>query len=66
MDYVQFMNNKQMRSFIDYWTQDKQMAEIRVAFLYGYYAEDPFYKNGIRAIVEALYEPEQVCSSSKF
>lgn len=42
------------------------MAELRVAFLYGYYAEDPFYKNGIRAIVEALYEPEQVCSSSKF
>jgi nuclear protein localization family protein 4 len=27
--------------------------------LYGYYAEDPHYKGGIRVIVEALYEPKQ-------
>jgi hypothetical protein len=31
------------------------MAEMRIAYIYGYYAEDPFYKNGIRAIAEALY-----------
>lgn len=30
-----------------------------MGFLYGYYAEDPNYKNGIRAIVEAIYEPPQ-------
>ena len=28
-----------------------------MGFLYGYYAEDPNYKNGVRAIVEAIYEP---------
>lgn len=39
---------------------------MRVGFLYGYFAEDPFYKNGIRAIVEAIYEPKQVCTYDSF
>jgi nuclear protein localization family protein 4 len=60
------MNNGQVQNFIDYWVQEKKMAEMRVAFIYGYYAEDPFYKNGIRAISEALYEPEQKCTATKF
>lgn len=42
------------------------MKEIRVGILYGYYAEDPFYPKGIRAIVEAIYEPAQKCTSSEF
>lgn len=66
VDYVQFVNSRQLRGFIDYWAQDRQMAEVRVAFLYGYYAEDPFYSNGIRAVVEALYEPEQEGSRTSF
>jgi len=28
-----------------------------MGFLYGYYAADPNYKDGIRAVVEAIYEP---------
>lgn len=28
--------------------------------MYGYYAEDPNYPLGIRACVEALYEPPQI------
>lgn len=28
-----------------------------MGFLYGYYAADPNYQNGVRAIVEAIYEP---------
>jgi len=28
-----------------------------MGFLYGYYAEDPNYKGGVRAIIEAIYEP---------
>jgi nuclear protein localization protein 4 homolog len=28
-----------------------------MGWIYGYFAEDPNYKNGVRAIVEALYEP---------
>lgn len=42
------------------------MGETRVAFVYGYYAEDPFYTNGIRAIVEAIYEPEQQATRDSF
>ena len=34
--------------------------------MYGYYAEDPHYKGGIRVIVEAIYEPEQVGTYSDF
>jgi len=28
-----------------------------VGYLYGYYAEDPVYNKGVRAIIEAIYEP---------
>lgn len=53
------MNVQALASFVRYWVQNKQTAEQRVGFLYGYYAEDPHYKGGIRAIVEAVYEPKQ-------
>lgn len=49
------MNIEQISSFIKFWVQKKHMAEQRVGFLYGYYAEDPHYKGGIRVIVEAIY-----------
>jgi len=55
------MNNQQVHSFIDYWLGEKKEV-MRVGFLYGYFAEDPYYKNGIRAIVEAIYEPHQYCT----
>lgn len=31
-----------------------------MAWLYGYYSEDPNYPNGVRVNVEALYEPPQI------
>lgn len=30
-----------------------------MAYLYGYYSEDPNFKDGVRVNVEALYEPPQ-------
>ncbi len=51
MDYVQFMNTVQIQDFVSYWVQKKKTAEQRVGYLYGYYAEDPNYKGGIRVIV---------------
>jgi nuclear protein localization family protein 4 len=45
------MNIDQIQSFVKYWVQKKHTAEQRVGFLYGYYAEDPHYKGGIRVIV---------------
>lgn len=34
--------------------------EQRMAWLYGYYSEDPNYPSGVRANVEAIYEPPQI------
>jgi len=28
-----------------------------MGWVYGYYAEDPSFKGGVRAIIEAVYEP---------
>lgn len=66
VDYVEFMNIEQISNFIKFWVQKKHMAEQRVGFLYGYYAEDPHYKGGIRVIVEAIYEPKQKGTYSSF
>lgn len=56
VDYVQFMNSSEISNFVNYWLNS---FEERVGWLYGYYAEDPDYELGIRAIVEAIYEPPQ-------
>jgi nuclear protein localization family protein 4 len=66
LDYVEFMNVKDISNFVKYWVDVKHTAEQRVGFLYGYYAEDPHYKGGIRAIVEAIYEPKQSGSYNDF
>lgn len=66
LDYVQFMNVKDISNFVKHWVDVKHTAEQRVGFLYGYYAEDPHYKGGIRAIVEAIYEPQQKGSYNDF
>ena len=34
--------------------------EQRMAYLYGYYSEDPNYPLGVRINVEAIYEPPQI------
>ena len=31
-----------------------------MAWLYGYYSEDPNYPEGVRVNIEALYEPKQI------
>ena len=35
------------------------MYEQRMAWLYGYYSEDPNVKDGVRLNIEAIYEPPQ-------
>lgn len=42
-----------------YW-QSKGCLEQRMAFLYGYYSEDPNYPEGVRVNIEAMYEPPQI------
>jgi len=31
-----------------------------MAWLYGYYSEDPNFKDGVRVNIEAIYEPPQI------
>lgn len=40
--------------------------EQRVAWLYGYYSEDPNYPEGVRANIEALYDPPQIGEMNGF
>ena len=65
VDYAQFMNFKEVTNFVNEWVQNS-FAKQKVGFLYGYYAEDPNYKGGVRAIIEALYEPPQIGEISGF
>lgn len=56
VDYAQVNNFSEIQNLIQYWLRT---GKQRVSWLYGYYAEDPVYEKGVRAIVEALYEPPQ-------
>lgn len=53
----------EITDFVKQWVSK---GENRVGFLYGYYCEDPDYDEGIRAIVEAIYEPPQTGSWKDF
>lgn len=54
------MNFNEMNSFVNFWQQSTGCMEQRMAWLYGYYSEDPNYPEGVRVNIEALYEPPQV------
>lgn len=65
IDYAEFMNYKEVTNFVNEWIQ-KSFGIQKFGYLYGYYAEDPNYKGGIRAIIEAIYEPPQKREISGF
>lgn len=56
VDYAQIMNGEEIGNLIRHWFN---VGTQRVGYLYGYYAEDPTYSLGVRAVVEAIYEPQQ-------
>lgn len=56
VDYAQLMNFKETSNLINYWLKN---INQRVGYLYGYYAEDPIYSKGVRAVIESIYEPPQ-------
>lgn len=62
VDYVEFMNPEELNDFIKPWVTGLYSTQ-RMAYLFGYYSSDPNYPDGIRAIVEALYEPKQIGDS---
>ena len=59
VDYVSFMNKEELDLFLQPWIKGFFQKQ-RMAYLFGYYAKDPNYKDGIRAVVETLYEPPQM------
>ena len=59
VDYVSFMNKEELDLFLKPWI-DGVFGKQRMAYLFGYYAKDPNYKDGVRAVIETLYEPPQI------
>ena len=58
VDYVELMNVREITEFVKYW-QHTHSLEQRGGFMYGYYAQDPNYPDGVRAVLESIYEPMQ-------
>lgn len=59
VDHLEMMNLSEATQFVEYWRSDLGMLRQRVGWMYGYYREDSTYPMGIRAVMEAIYEPPQ-------
>jgi nuclear protein localization protein 4 homolog len=53
------MNFTELQKFVQKW-QNTGCGEQMMAYLFGYYSEDPNYPEGVRCNIEAIYEPPQV------
>ncbi|KAJ1613507.1 nuclear pore associated protein [Cryptosporidium canis] len=59
VDHLEMMNLSEAMQFVEYWRTNLGMSKQRVGWMYGYYREDSTYPMGIRAVMEAIYEPPQ-------
>jgi len=57
VDYIQFDNPVLVERFLDYW---RKTGNQRIGFLLGRYEYHKDVPLGIKAVVAAIYEPQQV------
>jgi len=59
------MNFPELNKLVNFWRMNGCL-EQRMAYLYGYYSEDPNYPEGVRVNVEAIYDPPQISEMNGF
>ena len=59
VDYIQVHNYTEMGGFITLWDGNAGAGVQRMGVLFGRYKSDSNYRKGVKAVVEAIYEPPQ-------